>query len=195
MNFLNNFDQISGMHIAIVVVGCLIVIGFLIVSLYNRLVRHQNLVLEGWSGIDVQLKRRTDLVGNLVEVVKGYSMHEKNVLEKVTAMRAAMQGAHNPAEKMKADSGMITALKSLFAVAENYPDLKANDQYIKLQHQLSDLENEIQLSRRYYNGVVRNYMIIASTFPSNVIASLFGFATHNYYVIDEADRNNPRVKF
>ena len=150
---------------------------------------------EGWSGIDVQLKRRYDLVPNLVNVVQGYRIHEKEVLEKVTQMRSASMNATTIDQKADAEKGLTGALKTLFAVAENYPDLKANENFSKLQQQLADLESEIQLARRYYNGSARNYNISIQSFPANTIANLFSFTKVPYFELGAGERENPTVKF
>lgn len=165
-------------------------------SAYNRLVRLKALTDEGWSGIDVQLKRRYDLIPNLVAVVKQYSIHEKDVLENVTKFRAASMTAHTIDEKIKAEKGLTGALKTLFAVAENYPNLKANENFLSLQQELSKLETEIQLARRYYNGAARNYNVSVASFPSNMIANMFRFDKARYFELgNESEREAPKVKF
>jgi len=162
---------------------------------YNNLIRLKTLVDEGWSGIDVQLKRRYDLVPNLVAVVKQYAIHEKGVLEDVTKMRAISMGAKSLEEKVAAEKGLTEALKTLFAVAENYPNLKANENFLSLQSELASLETEIQLSRRYYNGASRNYNASVMSFPANIVAKLFGFTPVVYFEIDREERELPKVKF
>lgn len=176
----------------------LIVVGFIVIwaiAAYNNLVTLKAHADEGWSGIDVQLKRRYDLIPNLVAVVKQYSIHERDVLEKVTQMRTAAMGAQTVAQKAEAEQGLTGALKTLFAVAENYPNLKANENFMQLQHQLADLENDIQLSRRYYNGAARNYNIAVSRFPSTIIASTTGFTKITYFEIGAIERENPTIRF
>ncbi len=144
----------------------------------------------------MQLKRRYDLVPNLVAVVKQYSFHEKEVLENVTKMRAASMGAQTIDQKAEAEKGLTGALKTLFAVTENYPELKANESFLSLQQQLSTLETEIQLSRRYYNGATRNYNISVASFPSNIVANMFGFAKARYFELgSEEEREAPKVNF
>ncbi|MDD2904397.1 MAG: LemA family protein [Syntrophales bacterium] len=166
------------------------------ISIYNRLVRNRQMVQEGWSGIDVQLKRRADLIPNLIEAVKGYMGHEKGVLEKVTELRAQSLQAASVGDKAKAEGALGAALANLFAVAENYPDLKASQNFIQLQQSLADIEEQIQLSRRYYNGAVRNLNILVASFPSNIIANMFQFAPAEYFEIeDAADRAVPKVAF
>ncbi|MFZ5451016.1 MAG: LemA family protein [Thermodesulfobacteriota bacterium] len=167
-----------------------------VVSIYNRLVRNRQMVQEGWSGIDVQLKRRADLIPNLIEAVKGYMGHEKGVLEKVTELRAQSLQAASVGDKAKAEGALGAALANLFAVAENYPDLKASQNFIQLQQSLADIEEQIQLSRRYYNGAVRNLNILVASFPSNIIANMFQFTPAEYFEIeDAADRAVPKVSF
>lgn len=166
------------------------------VTQYNRLVQARQMAQEGLSGIDVQLKRRADLIPNLIEAVKGYMGHERGVLEKVTELRAKSLQAGTLAEKGQVEGMLSRALGNLFAVAENYPDLKASQNFIELQKALSDTEEQIQLSRRYYNGAVRNLNILVDSFPSNIIARMFGFSVMEYFELeDQADRAVPRVSF
>ena len=166
------------------------------ITIYNRLVRNRQMVQEGWSGIDVQLKRRADLIPNLIEAVKGYMGHERGVLEKVTELRAESLKAASVGDKAKAEGALGAALANLFAVAENYPDLKASQNFIQLQQSLADIEEQIQLSRRYYNGAVRNLNILVASFPSNVVANMFKFTSEEYFEIeDAADRAVPKVAF
>ncbi|MBM4274381.1 MAG: LemA family protein [Deltaproteobacteria bacterium] len=166
------------------------------VAIYNRLVKNRQMVQEGWSGIDVQLKRRNDLIPNLIETVKGYMGHEKGVLKKVTEMRAQSLKAQGVGAKAQAEGALGAALGNLFAVAENYPDLKASQNFIELQRSLADIESEIQLSRRYYNGAARNLNILIQSFPSNLIANSFGFTLAEYFEIEEAgERAVPKVSF
>lgn len=182
--------------IGLIVLGSITLIIFWAILSYNRLVQLKSLVEEGWSGIDVQLKRRYDLVPNLVAVVKQYSFHEKEVLENVTKMRAASMGATTIDEKSAAEKGLTGALKTLFAVAENYPNLKANENFLGLQQQLSTLETEIQLARRYYNGAARNYNISVRSFPSNIVANMFSFKPATFFELSAAEeREAPKVKF
>jgi LemA protein len=155
----------------------------------------QNLKNEGWSGIDVQLKRRFDLVPNLVESVKGYASHEREVFERVTEARAAIGKAGNVAQRAESENMLSGALKSLFAVAENYPDLKANANFLQLQEQLGSLENDIQMSRRYYNGAARDYNIAIATFPAVLVAQKFGYEKADYFEAEEEARATPKVSF
>lgn len=167
------------------------------VILYNRLVKTRQLVEEGWSGIDVQLKRRADLIPNLLETVKGYMTHEREVLTRVTELRARAQSAGDDvAKRAEAEGALSGALMNLFAVAENYPDLKANENFLALQNSLSQTEDEIQLSRRYYNGAVRNNNVLVEQFPSNIVANWFKFLEAEYFEIENAaDRAVPKVAF
>lgn len=166
------------------------------VAIYNRLVRNRNLVAEGWSGIETQLKRRSNLIPNLVQTVKGFAAQEKGVLERVTELRARTGQAHDPAERGKLEGMLGQALANVFAVAEAYPDLKSNQNFLDLQNQLSAIEDEIQMSRRYYNGTVRNLNILIESFPSNIVANMFGFRQADYFEIENAaDRAVPEVKF
>ncbi|MDN5336454.1 MAG: LemA protein [Synergistales bacterium] len=165
------------------------------VTVYNRMVRMRNLVDEGWSGIDVQLKRRSDLVGNLVETVKGYATHEKELFTRVTEARAAATQAGTVQERAREENTLTQTLRSLFAVAENYPELKANENFLNLQNTLAQLENEIQMARRYYNGSVRDYNTTIQIFPNSLFARTFGFRPRDYFEADEQDRTLPRVKF
>lgn len=169
--------------------------GVFAVAVYNRLVRAKNLVEEAWSGMDVQMKRRTDLIPNLVETVKGYMQHERGVLEQVTTLRAKSLSATTVEERAAAEGAMSRALGALFAVAENYPDLKANQNFLELQKALSDIEEQLQLARRYYNGTVRDLNILVESFPSNLFASFFGFRKAVFFHIEEGDRAVPKVEF
>ncbi len=182
--------------------ACLGVVAFVIVAvilLYNSLVTGRNLVDEAWSGISVQLKRRHDLIPSLVNTVKGYATHEKSLLEKITALRSQAVNASssgNVHEVMQAENSLTRALRSLFAVSENYPQLNASTNFMQLQEQLSSLENEIQMARRYYNGAARDQNDRVMTFPGLLIASRFGFKKTEYFELtDEADREVPEVRF
>lgn len=164
---------------------------------YNRLVSGRNRTEEAWADIDVQLKRRYDLIPNLVNTIKGYVTHEAGTLEKVTAARTAAMQATNPAEKGKAENMLSDTLKSLFAVSESYPDLKANQNFIELQRELSDTENKIQAARRFYNGNVRDFNTSVQSFPTNLIAGMFGFSVKDLFTLadDEAAKQPVAVQF
>lgn len=168
------------------------------IKIYNDLVRNRQMVEEGWSGIDVQLKRRTDLIPNMLETVKGYMSHERETLQAVTDARAAAQSAQNasPEERARAEGVLSAALGRLIAVAEAYPDLKANTTFLEFQEALQTVEDEIQMSRRYYNGAVRNLNVAVESFPSNLVANGFKFEKAEYFELEnEADRAVPDVKF
>ena len=158
-----------------------------IIFAYNSFIRLITRAKEAWADIDVQLKRRYDLIPNLVETVKGYATHEKTAFENVTKARAAAMGAGGIAEKGQAENMLTGALKSLFAVAEAYPDLKANQNFLELQRELSDTENKIQAARRFYNTNVRDLNIKIQSFPSNLIAGLFKFAEREFFELDESE--------
>jgi LemA protein len=163
---------------------------------YNGLVALKNRAKEAWADIDVQLKRRYDLIPNLVEVVKGYAAHEKGVFEKVTEARAAAMGAQGTPDRIQKENALSETLKSLFAVAENYPDLKASTNFLELQRELTDTEDKIQAARRFYNTNVRDLNIKIESFPSSIIASIFGFAKMDLFEISvAAEREAPKVSF
>jgi len=166
------------------------------VSSYNNLIRGRLLVKEAFSGIDVQLKRRYDLIPKIVDTVKGYAQHEKTLFEKVANMRAQMVSGASLAERAKVETELSGALKSIFALAEAYPELKANQNFIQLQSTLSEIEDQIQMSRRYYNGTVRDYNLQCQQVPSNFIANSFGFALEQFFELEYAtQRQAPDVKF
>jgi LemA protein len=163
---------------------------------FNRLVRQRNLVREGWSGIDVQLKRRTDLIPNLVETVKAYAAHERTVLQDVTQSRATSIAADNVALQASAERALQGALGRLFAVAEAYPQLKADKNFLELQQQLAGIEDQLQMARRYYNGTVRNLNISIQSFPNNLIAGLLGFREQPFFELDDrSEAAAPSVAF
>jgi LemA protein len=168
------------------------------IMLYNSLVSNRQLGQEGWSGIDVQLKRRTDLIPNMIETVKGYMGHERETLEAVVKARADATAAASasPEQRAAAEGALSGALGKLLAIAEAYPDLKANTTFLEFQEALQTVEDEIQLSRRYYNGAVRNLNVAVESFPSNVIANAFKFEKMEYFELENpADRAVPSVKF
>ncbi len=185
------------MTLLLVVFGIVLAVVFLVIALYNKLVRLRNTVKSSWSDIDVQLKKRYDLVPNIVETVKGYAGHEKTVFEKVTEARSMAMHAGTPGDKSKAENMLGDTLKSLFAVAEAYPELKANANFMQLQTQLNELENNIEYARRYYNAVVRDYNIVIESFPSNIIASNFGFKQEEFFELEapEVEKKPVKVSF
>jgi LemA protein len=169
-----------------IIIGVIVIIGLFIWATFNALVRLKNRVDEAWSDITVQLKRRADLIPNLVNSVKGYAAHEKNVFEDVTAARASTVSATGVKEAAAASNQLEGALKSLFAVAEAYPDLKANQNFLELQGELVDTEDKIQASRRFYNGGVRDFNTKIEVFPNNIFASGLGFKARDFFELDDA---------
>jgi len=172
----------------------LLTFGYVVIT-YNRLVKLRVQSDAAWADIDVQLKRRHDLIPNLVETVKGYAAHERTTFERVTEARARALSASGPAASAQAEGALSQALRSLFAVAENYPQLRAAENFSQLQTQISQIEDQIQLARRYYNAVVRDLNTRIAQFPSNVVAGLFNFYTREYFEMGAAERESPRVQF
>ncbi len=180
------------MYIAI---GILVLLVVYLVASYNGFVVLKTRIQEALSGIDVQLKRRADLIPNVVETVKGYAKHEKTVFNDVTKARSALLGAQSPQEKAQADNMLTGALKSLFAVAEAYPELKANTNFQDLQRQLEDTEDKVAYSRQFYNSNVLDFNAKVQMFPSNLIANAFGFNVFEFFEAEEVDKQNIKVKF
>jgi len=181
-----------------VILAIVVVIALYVVFIYNGLVRSRQMAEEAWSGIDVQLKRRADLIPNLIETVKGYAAHEKSTLEEVVALRNKAQAvpAGDVAGRAQAEGLLGQALGRVIALAEAYPDLKANQNFAELQASLETMEGELQMARRYYNGAARDLNVKVESFPSNLVAGQFGFAKRDYFEItNEADRAVPSVKF
>lgn len=175
--------------------GILLLIVVYIWSLYNGLITASTQVSEAWSQIDVQLKRRMDLIPNIVESVKGYAKHEKSIFENVTKARSALMGAKTPDESAKANDMLSGALKNLFAVAENYPQLKANENFAQLQKELSDTEDKVAYSRQFYNSIVKDFNVKVKVFPNAIIASVFGFKEKPFFEVAEAERQAVKVQF
>jgi len=179
-----------------IILGVLVVIVILLIGMYNSLVQLRVRADSAWADIDVQLKRRHDLIPNLVETVKGYATHEKGTFENIAKLRSQAMQAGSPADKAAAENQLTGALKSLFAVAENYPDLKASEQFTQLQGSLSQTEDTIQNSRRYYNAVVRDLNTKVQSFPTNILAGMFGFQQKQFFELTETtDREPVAVKF
>jgi|SRR6185312_1586677 len=177
----------------IVLIAALIVLW--VVSVYNGLVRRKNVVREAWSGIDVQLKRRADLIPNLVETVKGYASHERGTFDELTKLRS-QTGTQDIAERAQTEAAITAAIGKVMAVAEAYPDLKASANFQQLQGNLNNIEDQLQLARRYYNGTVRDYNVAIQQFPSSIVASSGGFTAQPFFQIDNAaDRDVPKVSF
>jgi len=186
------------MYITYIILGVAALAVVWVIYAYNRLVALTNRSEEAWSDIDVQMKRRYDLIPNLIETVKGYVSHERETLEKVTEARTKAMGAQSVADHAQAENMLTGALKSLFAVAESYPDLKANTNFLELQRELSDTENKIQAARRFYNSVVQDLQNGLEQFPSNLIGNMFGFKTREFFQLaegEEAARQPVQVKF
>ncbi len=184
------------MTLTIIIIAVVFVFLLLVVAIYNSLIKLKNRALEAWSDIDVQLKRRYNLIPNLVNTVKGYATHEREVFENVTEARSKAINAEGLEEKAKAENMLSQTLKSLFAVAENYPDLKASQNFLQLQNEIRDTEDKVQAARRFYNANVRDMNIKTESFPSNIIAGIFGFKKMNLFELeDEAARSVPQVTF
>jgi LemA protein len=172
----------------------LIIIIYIAIT-YNRLIQKRNMLQEAWSNVDVQLKRRHDLIPNLIEAVKGYAKHEKKIFEDITRIRSQSMSVDTVKEKSKSERSLTESLRNLFAVAEAYPDLKANQNFMDLQKKLTDIEEEIQMARRYYNGTTRDFNILVESVPSNIIARLFNFPIRDYFEIEvTGEREVPAVK-
>ncbi|MFA5763900.1 MAG: LemA family protein [archaeon] len=179
-----------------VLIGIIIVLFIIIIVIYNGLISMRNAVKNSWHGIDIQLKRRKDLIPNLVETVKGYSKYEKNLLEEITKIRTALINSDQNVKKSAAADELLSQnLKSLFAVAENYPKLKANENFLKLQYELTNTEDEISAARRIYNNNVRDYNIAIESFPKNILASIFGFLKEDYFTATKEERENVKADF
>lgn len=182
--------------VTISIVAVVVALTVLLVNIYNSLVVLKNRTKEAWSDIDVQLKRRHDLIPNLMATVKGYATHESGIFEKVAEARAAAMGAQTTEDKIAKENALSQTLKSLFAVVENYPDLKASANFMELQRELTDTEDKIQAARRFYNGNVRDLSIKIESFPSNIVANIFGFKPMALFeVAGEEERAVPKVDF
>jgi LemA protein len=177
-----------------IIVAAAVVVAVAVIFLYNNLVRLRNTVRSSWSDIDVQLKKRYDLVPNLVETVKGYAVHEQSLFTKVADARAQAIKATGPGDTAKAENLLRDSLKSLFAVAEAYPDLKANQNFLQLQTQLKEIEDNIEAARRYYNAVVRDFNTAIEQFPANLISSPFGFEKNDFFELESPETERKPVK-
>ncbi len=177
------------------ILGVAVVLIFLLIGIYNGLVKLRNAVKDQWAQIEVQLKRRADLVPNLVETVKGYAKHEKETLDAVISARNKAVNASTPTDEMKANGELTQALGRLFALSESYPDLKANTNFLDLQNNLKDTEDKISYARQFYNDSVLSYKNKLEMFPTNIIGSMFGFKSEPFFEAEEKDKKNPEVKF
>ena len=178
-----------------IIIGVILLLIVFVASTYNKLISNRNKVKDGWSQIDVQLKRRADLIPNLLETVKGYAKHEKGTLEDVVKARNTYLAANTVEEKDKANKEMTSALNKLFALAESYPDLKANENFLDLQAQLKDVEEKISYARQFYNDSVLAYNNKCEVVPSNIVAGLFHFEKEKFFEASEEDRKNVKVEF
>ena len=183
------------METGLIITIVAIVLVLALIGLYNGLIKLKNRGEEAWSDIDVQLKRRYDLIPNLVETVKGYAEHEKSTFEQVTQARTAAMNAQGVHDKQEAENMLSETLKSIFALSESYPDLKANQNFLQLQDELSDTENKIQASRRFYNGNVRDFNTKLQTFPTNIFGRMLGFTNFEFFEASEAEKENVKVSF
>jgi LemA protein len=178
-----------------IVVLIALVVGLMVMGRYNSIVRQNEQINNAWAQVKVVLQRRADLIPNLVETVKGYAAHEKEVFENVAEARSKLAGAATPAEATAANAGLTSALGRLLAIAENYPQLKANENFIRLQDELAGSENRVAVERRAYNETVRAYNAYIKTFPNNILAGMFGFKEREYFEADESAKEAPKVKF
>lgn len=184
------------MTVLLIIGSILIVVALLIIVIYNSLVKNRNLVEEAWSVINVMLKKRYDLIPNLVEIVKGYASHEKETFENIVHARNQAYNSKDMAGKEIAEKNLQHAMMNLFALAESYPDLKANSNFQQLQSELTTVENDMEKSRRYYNGTVRAYNIKIESFPSNMVANIFNFQKSNFFELDNPlEKQVPQIKF
>ncbi len=200
MNLFTNYYLLKTkfMTALYIVLGVVAVLAIVIITMYNGLIRLKNRVDEAWSDIDVQLKRRYDLIPNLVETVKGYAKHEEGTLTKVTEARNVAMQAQSSGDSKKmaqAENMLSSTLKSIFALSEAYPELKANENFLELQRELSDTENKIQAARRFYNTNVRDFNTKLQVFPTNIFGRMLGFKSREYFEAEESEKENVKVKF
>jgi LemA protein len=182
--------------IGYIVLGIAVLALLWAIGIYNGLVRRRNMVAEAWSGIEAQLKRRADLIPNLVETVKGYAAHERTTFDELARLRSASQGSQDVAQRAVTEQAITAAIGRVMAVAEAYPQLRASENFQSLQKDLAEVEDQLQLARRYYNGAVRDFNVMIEQFPSNLIASSFTFAKAPFFQIENAaDRDVPKVAF
>lgn len=179
----------------LILIAIVVAVAVWFVAIYNGLVRRKNVVAEAWAGIDAQLKRRADLIPNLVETVKGYAGHERATLDELARLRSQGQAQSDPAQRAQTESAITAAIGRVFAVAEAYPQLRASENFQSLQKDLAEVEDQIQLARRYYNGTVRDYNVMIQQFPSNLVAGWGGFTPAPFFQAEETDRAVPKVSF
>lgn len=177
-----------------IILAIVVVVAIIVIVLFNQLVGKRNMVDNGWADIDVQLKRRADLIPQLVTTVQGYASHERQLFEDVIMKRnAALQAGDNPGDRGRKESALAAPVDRLIALAEDYPDLKASDNFGTLQSELSDTETKIEMARRFYNGAVREMNVAVESFPGNLVAGLFGFGRRHFFEIDMSDRAAPEI--
>ena len=194
--FLTNITKEEYQIMIYIIIGIIAITSIYLILSYNNLIKKKNMVEEGWSSIDVQLKRRSNLIPNIINSVKGYLSHEKKLLEEITELRSQSEVANTVIDQGKAESSLSESLMNLFAVAENYPELKANENFLDLQNQLQKIEDDIQMARRYYNGTVRNNNVLIESFPTNLVANTFNFETADFFEIEDQNlRDVPIVEF
>tara|TARA_B100000315_G_scaffold232471_1_gene244727 strand:- start:45 stop:644 length:600 start_codon:yes stop_codon:yes gene_type:complete len=194
--FLTNITKEEYQIMIYIIIGIIAITSIYLILSYNNLIKKKNMVEEGWSSIDVQLKRRSNLIPNIINSVKGYLSHEKKLLEGITELRSQSEVANTVIDQGKAESSLSESLMNLFAVAENYPELKANENFLDLQKQLQNIETDIQFARRYYNGTVRNNNNLVEAFPTNLIANYFNFSKAEFFEIEDHNvRDVPKVEF
>ena len=179
----------------IIIIVILVLLVLYVIGAYNGLVMARNKVKDQWAQIDVQLKKRVDLIPNLVETVKGYAKHEKGTLEAVITARNSFASANTPAEEIEANNQITGALNKLFALSESYPELKANENFLSLQNDLKDTEDKITYARQFYNDSANGFNNLVMMFPSNIVANMFNFKKFDYFKIDENEKEKPEVKF
>ena len=196
INAIFNFLHMNTINPTWIIIGAIVLVLIIAVGIYNALIMLKNKVEEAWADIETQLKRRYDLIPNLVETVKGYAKHEKGTFEGVTKARNMAMKAKTPQEKAEAENMLSDTLKSLFAIAENYPQLMANQNFLDLQQTLKEIEEHLQLSRRYYNATVRDFNTKIEVFPNNIFAGMFGFKKRGFFEVGRAEeRENVKVSF
>jgi LemA protein len=179
----------------IIILAVIVLVVLIAIGVYNSLIVKRNRMQNGWHQIDVQLKRRIDLIPNIVETVKGYAAHEKAIFERIAEARSLAINAQGPAQSAAANNQLTDTLKTLFAVVENYPNLKANENFLRLQEELSGTENKIAFARQFYNDVVMDYNNAKQVFPASIFANMFNFKDGEFYTVPEAEREAPKVKF
>lgn len=194
-NYVRRNSMNANTVLVIVIIGIILLLVFYMIGVYNKLVNHRNKVNNQWSQIDIQLKRRADLIPNLVETVKGYAKHEKDTLNGVIEARNKAVNATSVNDKVKANNELSGAISKLFALSESYPDLKANENFLSLQNDLKETENKITYARQFYNDAAMNFNNVVEMFPSNIVANMFKFKKFEFFQVAEEEKETPKVKF